>query len=89
MEIDQKSHGNIRQANMGKQLSVVNRVQCVFALRLYHDSVFHDQVGSKAAIKLYVFVDQRDGFLTFHLHAQLLQFVGEAGFVCGLQQPWP
>jgi hypothetical protein len=57
---------------MGEQLSVINRVQCVFTLGLYYDSAFHNQVCSKAAIELYVFVDERNGLLTLHLHAQFL-----------------
>jgi hypothetical protein len=55
VEIDQQSHGNIQQANMGEQLSVVEWVQCVFAFGLDYNSVFDDQVGPKATIKLYVF----------------------------------
>jgi len=36
---------------MGKQLSVVNRMQGVFAFGLDYDSVFHDQICSKATIQ--------------------------------------
>ena len=66
---------------MGEELSVINGVQCVFTFGLDDDSAFHDQVCSKAAIELYVFVDEWHGFLALHFHAQLLRFIGEAGFV--------
>jgi len=67
-----------------EQLSVINRVQRVFAFGLDYDSAIYHQVCSKAAIKFYVFVDEGYGFLALHFHAQVLQFVGEAGFVGGL-----
>ena len=62
-------------------MSVVNRLKRVFTFGLNYDSAFYYQVRSKAAIKFYVFVDEWNRFLTLHIHAQLLQFVGEAGLV--------
>ena len=71
---------------MRKQLRLVNRMQPVFTFGLDHNSAFHDQVSSEAAIKFYIFVDERHRFLAFNFQTQLLQFVSQAGLVRGLQQ---
>jgi hypothetical protein len=84
LEVDQQADTDIQQTKVREQLSVINRVQRVFTFGLDYNPVFHDQVCSKAAIELHVFVDEGYGLLTFHVHAQVLQFVSETGYVGGL-----
>ena len=57
-------------------MSIVNGVKRVFTFGFDYDAAFHDQVGSKAAIEFYAFVDEWNGFLALDLHSELLQFIG-------------
>ena len=81
---NQQADTDIQQTKVREQLSVINWVQRVFAFGLDYDSAVYHQVCSKAAIEFYVFVDEGYGLLTFHVHAQVLQFVSETGCVGGL-----
>jgi hypothetical protein len=43
MKVDQQSDGNIQQAEVGEQLSIINRMQRVFKFGLDYHPVFHDE----------------------------------------------
>src|SRR6185437_9635697 len=72
---------------MRQQLSIVHRMQPVFTFGLDHNSAVHDQISPEAALKPYLFVDERHRLLALNLQAQLLQFIRQAGLVRRLQQP--
>jgi len=88
VEVDQQADGNFKQTEIGEELSVVNRMQRVFAFGLDHDSVIHYEVGPKSTIKLNVVIDEWYYLLTLNSHTQFLEFVSEAGLVGRFQQPW-
>lgn len=57
MKIDQQAHGNAKQAEMGKQLRFINRMQGFLALGFNDNAIFDDEVCSTAAVKFDRVVD--------------------------------
>src|SRR4051812_22966925 len=71
VEIDQQSDRNVQKTKVGEELSVVNRMEGVFTFGLDHDSILHDQIGSKSAIKFYAVINKRYCLLSLNFQAQL------------------
>jgi len=67
---------------MRKQLRQVDRMDELFALELHSYSIFYNKVGSKSALQLHSFVNQRDSFLLLDSEADVSQFIGQASFIC-------
>lgn len=86
MEINQKPHTHVQQAEMGEQLGFVNWVQRILAFEFYHHRRIDHQIRSKAAVHLYAIEDNRNRLLPFNSPAKSLKFVRKAGFVCGFEQ---
>lgn len=74
---------------MRKQLSFVDRMDRLFALRLDHKPSLNDEVRAKSAIQLDSFIDQRHNLLPLNPKSNLLEFVGQASFISRFEQPRP
>jgi hypothetical protein len=87
MEVDQKTNWNMEQPEVGQKLSLVDGAKNILALQFDHDFAFDDNVSTKATVHLYAFINDRNKLLPFHSKTGFLEFLGEAGFVTGFQQP--
>lgn len=87
MEVDQKTNWNMEQPEVGQKLSLVDGAKNILALQFDHNFAFDDNVSTKATVHLYAFINDRNRLLPFHSKTGFPEFLGEAGFVTGFQQP--
>ena len=85
MEIDEKANTHVEEAEMGKQLRLVDGMQSIFAFDFNDDFVVYDQISAEAAFELNAVIDEGDGFLALNREAALLQFMCETGLVSGFE----
>ena len=52
MKVDQQTDWDTQQAQVGKQLSFIYRMEGFFALQFDYDLALHYQIGTETAIQL-------------------------------------
>ncbi len=89
IEIDQKSEMAVRQLEVSKKLSLVERRHFFHGLDLDDDQPTNEQIDAVGVIQLQPLINDRDADLFYGGNLSKPQFVQKTRFVDGLQQSWP
>jgi plasmid stabilization system protein ParE len=86
VEVDKQSPTKIQEAQMGKRLSLVERVNHALCLEFHDNQMVDQQVGSKSAFHFHVIIDDWHWLLFHNVKSAFPQFIGKAYPIRGLQQ---
>ena len=86
MEIDQQTYVAAAQADVGKQLRLVDGINGFDALDFDDDEVFDDQIDAIAQIDALSVIDYGESYLPRNGETLFAKFVGQAGFVGALEE---
>jgi hypothetical protein len=67
VKVDKNPERKIQEAEMRKQLRLIDGMQSIFALEFHGDFVIDDYVRAESTLESHVFIDQRDGLLAFYV----------------------
>ena len=90
VEIQEESKPLVRQLQVRKKLSKVNRQNLLYGLDFHDDFVLDQQIEPISVIYLeFAVVNNRDQLLSQHMGSGFSQLVNETDAVDALQKTWP
>jgi hypothetical protein len=78
-----------QETQMRQELGFIYRMERFFAFEFDRDPALHNQVGTKSAIRLYRFIDQRHWLLSLNPKPKVFYLVSEARFMADSRRPGP
>ena len=84
-EVDPQAEAFVSELDVGERLLLVNRMLGLHRLQFDHDEILDEKSGSEPHIKAQSVVFDRNGNLALYSQPALFEFVGEDGFVNGLE----
>ena len=87
MEVDEQSKRDVHEFHVTQQLCLVDRQNNLERLGLHQQALFHQHVASKRLLTLKALVIDDHQFLALTCKAAQLEFLKEAPFVNGFDQP--
>jgi hypothetical protein len=88
IEIDQQSHFETGQLQIGQDLSFVDRLQAISGFQFKKEEIFYQKVDAITTIQMDALVLDRNRLLPFISHSFQIQFVAETLFIGGFQKTW-
>ena len=88
IEIDEQSDPQVAQSQVGNQLLAVYREKRFHGFQFNYDGFVDDEIGAKCIGYFQLIVIDCDWHLTLNFESSPDEFVGEDGFINGLQEPW-
>ncbi len=79
----------IRELQIGQQLSFVNSCDAINGLVFYNNSILHYHIYPVSGINLGAFIRNWKMNLNGNIKIALPQLISKTLLVCGLQQTWP
>ena len=89
LKIHQESEAAFRHLEVGEELRLMNRRQCVDGLHLNHHRVLAQQIEAIARSDRNALVGDRQGDLSLDAEAPGRHLISQAMFIGRLQQTWP
>jgi hypothetical protein len=87
VEIDQQPNAFPAEAEIRQKLSLMDRVDAIYALDLNNHQIFDEQINAITEFQFLSLVDHGQTNLSGHVKSSLAEFVRQASLVSTLQQP--
>lgn len=89
VKINQQAYADTAQTHIRQELSLMNRMDRIYALHFDDNQAFDDQIDPVSEFDFFSVENHRQPNLARHLKAALSEFVGEATLAGAFQQPRP